>query len=167
MADLAYREVYLMNQIEARKHLIQTFQETGSLSETARRWHTSRQVVRKWLRRFQQGGEKGLQNKSRRPHHSPRQTPSQVEQLVLKARQATHYGRERLALYLQRCGISISPWLRTHGITTQVTFQTDWGDEFGGDNPSQIAALETRFLRPLQGALRRYPKGRKQCTMAE
>ena len=265
MADMAYREVYTMNPVEARKRLIRTFQETGNISETARRWHTSPQVVRKWLRRYREEGEEGLRDRSRRPHHSPRQTPPEVEQQVLEARRATNYGRERLALYLKReRGISISPytirhilrrhgvtkqskhsyqsiyparwawseetpfalmqvdakdildkkalgttlwhhlrqhrlpryqwtacdgrtrlrflayshrlnrtngiaflilallWLRTHGVTTKVTFQTDWGEEFGGDNPHRIASLEARFLQPLQGALCRYPKGRKQ-----
>ena len=51
MADLAYREVYAMDRVEARKHLGQTYRETGSISKTARLWHTSRQVVRKWVRR--------------------------------------------------------------------------------------------------------------------
>ena len=53
-------------------------------------------------------------------------------------------------------------WLRCYGITTAVTFQTDWGAEFGGDNPQHIAALQQRFLQPLNGTLRRYPLGRKQ-----
>ena len=30
MADVAYREVYVMNALEARKRLIQTHQEPGS-----------------------------------------------------------------------------------------------------------------------------------------
>jgi hypothetical protein len=50
MADLAYREVYAMNNVEARKRLIQTDQETKSLSATAKERHTSRQLVRKWVR---------------------------------------------------------------------------------------------------------------------
>ena len=264
MADMAYREIHAMNRIEARKLLIRTYEETGSVSETARLWHTSRQVVRKWVRRFQEEGEAGLEDHSCRPHHSPRQTPPKIEKQVREARKATKYGRERLALYLQRGGLHISPdtirhilrrcdpieivgrkrrkplypalwawevqepfsliqtdvkdvldkqalgpalwdhlrkhhlpryqwtacdgrtrlrflayshrlnrtnglaflvlvllWLRAHGIITPVTFQTDWGQEFGGDNPQQIAALEARFLQPLGGQLKRYPLGRK------
>jgi hypothetical protein len=46
MADVAYREVYVMKAVEARRRLISTYQETGSIRATARRWHTSRQVVR-------------------------------------------------------------------------------------------------------------------------
>jgi DNA invertase Pin-like site-specific DNA recombinase len=48
MPELAYREVYAMNRIEARRRLIQRYEETGSYSQTARLWHTSRHVVRKW-----------------------------------------------------------------------------------------------------------------------
>jgi len=263
MADMAYREVYAMNAEEARRRLIQTYTETGSISETARRWHTSRQVVRKWVRRFQAEGLDGLKDRSRRPHHSPRQTPAEIEQQVVQAREETRYGRERLALFLQTQGIFLSPntirhilrrncpsarrvarkplypalwawdveepfsllqtdakdvhdkqalgtqltthlrrqrlpryqwtacdartrlrflahshkltrtnglafmilvlmWLRAFDITTPVTFQTDWGEEFGGDNPARVAALSQRFLHPLGGDLQRYPKGRKQ-----
>ena len=52
-------------------------------------------------------------------------------------------------------------WLRAHSVQTHVTFQTDWGQEFGGDNPNQIAQLASRFLHPLDADLRRYPLGRK------
>jgi putative transposase len=252
-----------MKPVEARKRLIQTYRQTGSISETARRWHTSRLLVRKWVRRFEAEGEAGLQDRSRRPQHCPRQTPPEIESQVREAREATRYGRERLALYLRSLGLHASPhtirhilrrndpikhthqrrkplypalwawdvqepfsliqtdlkdildkqalgtalwdhirkhhlpryqwtacdgrtrlrflayshtktstnglafmvlvllWLRAFGITTTVTFQTDWGEEFGGNNPDHIAALERKFLAPLQGQLKRYPMGRK------
>jgi hypothetical protein len=35
----------------------QTYRETGSIRKTARRWHTTRQVVRRWVRRYQAEGE--------------------------------------------------------------------------------------------------------------
>jgi len=253
-----------MNRIEARKKLIQTYEETGSIKATARIWRTSPQVVRKWLRRYQKEGEEGLKDRSHRPHHIPRRTPPEIEQKVIEARQKTGYGPKRLSLWLQRQGILISHhtirhilerkglvnrrrqrrrplypahwaweedqplaffqvdakdildkqalgthlwqhfrrlhlpryqftfcdartrlrfllfadqlnrtnglaaliivllWLRAHNVQHQVIFQTDWGQEFGGDNPEQIAALEKRFLNPLGGKLMRYPLGRKQ-----
>lgn len=114
MPELAYSEVYTMNAEEARHHLIQTYQETDNTSEIARRWHTSRQVVRKWLRRFQQEGQARLQDRSRRPHHSPRQTPAEIERQVLRAWEQTHYGRERLAVYLERKGLKLSPHTIRH-----------------------------------------------------
>ncbi|MEA3377183.1 MAG: hypothetical protein U9R72_13415 [Chloroflexota bacterium] len=52
-------------------------------------------------------------------------------------------------------------WLRAFGIETAVTFQTDWGQEFGGNNPERVRHLSDQFLDPLDGQLARYPKGRK------
>ena len=51
MAESAHGEVGSMNRLEARRRLVQTRQETGSFSETARRWSSSRHLVRKWVRR--------------------------------------------------------------------------------------------------------------------
>ncbi len=53
MADLAYREVYVISRIKARLRFVSTCHEIGPIRETARRWHTSRQVAPKWLRRYQ------------------------------------------------------------------------------------------------------------------
>lgn len=50
--DLSYKEIYMMNPEQAKLRLLQTFWKSNSISETARRWKTSRQVVRKWLRRY-------------------------------------------------------------------------------------------------------------------
>ena len=59
-------------------------------------WHTSRNVVRKWLRRFEEGDEK-LKDRPRRPHSSPSKTSEDIEEKVLEARNRTGYGRKRLA----------------------------------------------------------------------
>ena len=63
------------------------------------------------------------------------------------------------------CGLAflllVLLWLRRFSIEGAVIFQTDWGMEFGGDNPKRVEEWTSRFLAPLGGALRRYPKGRK------
>jgi len=262
MPRLAYGRVYTMNAVEARKLLIETYQETESFSETARRWDTSRHVVRKWVRRYRTEGVQGLRDRSRRPDSSPGQTPPKIEEQVMAAWEKTHFGRRRLAHYLSRQGLELSPhtirhilrryrppqkrtrrkplypahwaweteepfsliqtdakdildkgalgtqrtthmcrqglpryqwtacdsrtrlrflayshrlnrtnglsfmmlvlmWLRAFQCETLVTFQTDWGQEFGGDNPQRVQQLSKQFLSPLDGQLARYPKGRK------
>ena len=70
--------------------------------------------MRKWVRRFQAQGEASLHDRSRRPHHSPRQTPPEVERQVMEAWEETHYGRRRLALYLQSQELHISPHTIRH-----------------------------------------------------
>lgn len=41
MAHLAHRDVYAMNRIEARLRLVTTYEETATISETARHWPTA------------------------------------------------------------------------------------------------------------------------------
>jgi hypothetical protein len=52
MTDLAYWEVTCMIRNEARYRLVITAADARSVSKTAGRWATSRQVVRKWLTHF-------------------------------------------------------------------------------------------------------------------
>ncbi|MCL0094356.1 helix-turn-helix domain-containing protein [Dehalococcoidales bacterium] len=73
--DISYYEVYTMSKEEARRLIIETYLDTGNLSLTARLWHTSRHVVRKWVRRFEEKGDEGIRDRSRRPQSSPQQTP--------------------------------------------------------------------------------------------
>ena len=259
--EVLYREIHAMNREEARKRLVDTFLTTGSLSMTARLWGTSRNLVRKWVKRFQEG--KGLKDCSRRPHTSPRRTLMEVEQKVVEARKRTGYGRKRLAWYLVREeGLELSPhtlrhilsrngfkgkkkprktfypahwaweegppfslaqvdtkdvldkgtlgtqlwdhmrkrrlpryqwtfceaktrlrflaysrelnltnglcfmalvmlWLRRYGIEGEVVWQTDWGEEFGGSNPTKLATLQERHFQLLGAKLARIPLGRK------
>jgi transposase len=98
-----------MDAVEARKLLIEIYQETGSFGETARRWQTSRHVVRKWVHRYEAEGETGLQDRSHRPHTSPGQTPPEIEERVMEAWEKTRYGHRRLAHYLARQGLELSP----------------------------------------------------------
>ncbi|PWH17794.1 MAG: hypothetical protein DDG58_07450 [Ardenticatenia bacterium] len=70
-------------------------------------------------------GEAGLEDCSRRPRASPCQTPPVWEQVVLQVCQETGLRRRRLALYLQRRGVSLSPHtirhiLRRHGCPSGV-----------------------------------------------
>lgn len=99
--DVCYKEAYTMNKAEARRRLVETYEATGNLSQTARLWGTSRPGVRKWVRRYQREGPSGLEDRSRRLRASPSQTPPKVEEMVVEARRKTGYGRKRLAvLYL-------------------------------------------------------------------
>jgi len=108
--DVSYREAYRMTPVEARRRLVETYTATQSISATARRWRTSRAVVRKWVRRYRARGLKGLEDASRRPQHSPEQTRPRLEQAVRQARKDTGYGRKRLAWLLRTTkNIQLSP----------------------------------------------------------
>ena len=85
MADVVYRGVCPMTRAKARLQLVMTYRETGNISETACRWHTWRQAIPKWFRRYEAEGISGLEDRAQRPRHSPRQTYAGIEDQVLRA----------------------------------------------------------------------------------
>jgi transposase InsO family protein len=60
----------------------------------------SRATVHKWVRRFAEGGEAALADRSSRPVRMPNRTPRRVEQRVLAARQRRRRGAVALAAEL-------------------------------------------------------------------
>lgn len=119
--QMRYQDLYRMNRVAAREKLLESFQRMGSISATARAWGTSRQVVRKYLKRFQAQGPAGLEDARRRPRNSPRQTPTGIEHMVVLMRKTTNFGCCRLARQLKESGLDLATttiWaiLRRRGI---------------------------------------------------
>jgi transposase len=69
-----------------------------------------RSTVWRWRKRLQEsGGEiEPLEEHSRRPHHSPRETPSAIQKRVLELRQAHGWGALKLQVLLAREGVRVS-----------------------------------------------------------
>lgn len=64
-----------------RQRMMQYLQGNGSVTETALRFKTSRKTVTKWRNRWD-GTIHSLEDRSRRPHHSPRKhTPEEISQI--------------------------------------------------------------------------------------
>ena len=57
----------------------------------------SRQTAWKWLRRFEAEGEAGLEDRTSRPHRSPRALAQEQVDAILAARHAHRFGPHRLA----------------------------------------------------------------------
>jgi putative transposase len=60
---------------------------TSDMTELCARYDISRKTGYKWLDRYLRDGPRGLEERSRRPTHSPRHTSEQVEQAIIEARQ--------------------------------------------------------------------------------
>lgn len=54
------------------------------IKPTAREYNTSPQVTRKWVKRFILSGYNGIDDISRRPHHSPLKTPQSIEKEIIR-----------------------------------------------------------------------------------
>jgi len=112
--DLSYGAAYSMNATEARRRLVETYAAERSITATARLWHTSRAVVRKWMRRYRERGLAGLDDMTRKPRSSPARTAPEIEQAVKDVRPDTGYGRKRLAWLLRTARLSSRPRCRGH-----------------------------------------------------
>jgi transposase InsO family protein len=90
---------------EVRRRLgwVRLYEQTGDAGLVCRRCGISRPTLRKWWRRYQTHGEKGLFSQSRRPHHTPGQKVFEREQaLILELRQTRNLGARRLQNELRR-----------------------------------------------------------------
>lgn len=81
-----YKYYHIMQQSKDKKpwryQMAQKAFEIG-VKPTARLFNTSPYVVRQWRDRFKAEGYAGLADRSRRPHHSPRQTPEHIKKYLI------------------------------------------------------------------------------------
>lgn len=75
-----------------------------AFSELCRRFGVSRKTGYKWLERYHAGGAEALQDRSRRPRHSPHQVPAAVAEAVIALRVETAWGGRKLRRRLQDLG---------------------------------------------------------------
>lgn len=75
----------------------------------------SRATVYKWLRRFREEGEAGLQDRSSAPLHRPRALAARRVQRILRLRDRTRLGPHRLAALLGCPRSTVYAVLRRHG----------------------------------------------------
>ena len=73
-----------------------------SMSELCERYGVSRPTGYKWLKRVEEEGERGFDERSRRPKNSPHQTPAAVERQLLEARAKYGWGAKKLLQVLRR-----------------------------------------------------------------
>jgi putative transposase len=71
------------------------------VSEIAERLGVSRQAVYDWKERERLDPEAGLNDRSRRPHHSPTRTAEAIEQRLIKERKLFKFGSKKILRRLQ------------------------------------------------------------------
>ena len=70
-----------VTQVSLREEFVKLASQPGTnRRELCRRFKISGKTGYKWLRRYQQEGRQGLEDRSRRPHHSPARSCDEVEQ---------------------------------------------------------------------------------------
>jgi transposase InsO family protein len=96
--------------LQRQEFVRQAQAEGANISALCRQSGISRKTGYKWLARYRTAGEGGLEDRSRRPHHSPGQTGAAVEAAVVQARQAhPAWGGRKLKAWLEQHGQTALP----------------------------------------------------------
>lgn len=80
-----------------RQLLVRRIEQGHRVADVAAQLGVSRTTAYKWWSRWQSEGDAGLDDRSSRPHHSPRRTPLLVELTIVSARLEHHAGPVQLA----------------------------------------------------------------------
>jgi transposase InsO family protein len=86
------------------------------VAHVAKAMGVSRQCGHYWLGRFDREGEVGLEDRSSRPHHSPRRTDAATEAKILQARATHRRGQDWLGPELGVPARTVSRVLRRHDV---------------------------------------------------
>lgn len=89
---------------EARERLawMDCYRECGNASFVCRKFGIARKSFYRWRKRYDPWDLTSLESFSRRPKHSPKKTPWDIEQEVLAIkREHPRWGKEKIALYLK------------------------------------------------------------------
>src|SRR3954452_14378372 len=71
------------------------------LRRAAERFQVSPTTAKRWADRYRSLGESGMADRSSRPHHSPRRTPTRTERRIIKVRILRRWGPARIAYLLK------------------------------------------------------------------
>lgn len=83
-------------------------------AEVARQFRVSRATVGKWLRRYREQGEAGLDDRSSAPYTHPRRTPPELEGRICAVRRQQGFGPHRIAWALGVARSTVYAVLRRH-----------------------------------------------------
>ena len=130
----------------------------ANIRELCRRYHITPRTGYKWLRRFEEGGEDALQDKSRRPHRSPRRSGADAEAAILAVRDAhPAWGARKILCCLRNkladsapCASTITEVLRRHGrINPEESVKHKPCHRFEKDVPNEMWQMDFKGHFPL------------------
>lgn len=128
---MPWKEVKVMDE---RRSFIEAFlKKEFTFAELCRQYEISRKTGYKWVDRFEENGDFGLKDKSKAPHHQPRQISEDILDLILSTKaQWHHWGPKKILGHLQKyyseedlpCRTTIENVLRKNGLVQARKLRT-------------------------------------------
>lgn len=124
--------------------------EGSNRRELCRRFEISPKTGYKWLKRYEQSGMAGLEDRSRRPLSSPARTPPEVEQRVIALRREHVWGGRKIERRLHDLGDLVVPTsstvtriLHRHSlITPQASAAATRWQRFEHEQPNDLWQMD-------------------------
>lgn len=88
--------------VKVRLKIIEYLEMCKSVAETARKFRVSRQIVRKWEKRYREEGIEGLKDKSKAPKNKRTVLTEEIIELILNLKKEYNYGPRRIKKLLQK-----------------------------------------------------------------
>lgn len=124
----------------------------------------SRSCAYSWVRRWRAEGEAGLEDRSCRPHTSPRRLDAEVEQRILAARARFKLGPHQLAWRLGLPRSTVYAVLRRHGLNRLDRMDRPSGQvvRYQRQQPGELVHVDVKKLGriPDGGGWRAHGRGR-------
>jgi transposase InsO family protein len=163
--EKALQQRQVRRRISIIKHASQT---TQNVAKTCRYYGISRKTFYKWVRRYEEHGESGLCDQSKRPIHFPRETSKEVVSKVLYLRQTYHFGAGRISSYLKRyheitlSSSTVHSILLRHGVNRLPANQRRYDrnkhhwKRYEKQQPGLRVQVDVKFLERIAGSNKRF-----------
>ncbi|WP_345613709.1 IS481 family transposase, partial [Pseudonocardia adelaidensis] len=100
-----------------RERLARCIVEDGwPLRRAAQRFQVSVGTAKRWADRFREDGPAAMSDRSSRPHHSPRRTPTRRERRIIKVRVLRRWGPARIGFLLGIAASTVHRVLTRYGL---------------------------------------------------
>jgi transposase InsO family protein len=100
----------------ARRLIVDRVHAGQPVAHVAKAMGVSRQCAHRWINRFNEAGDAGLEDRSSRPHRCPTQTAPEIEEQVLAARRELRCGPDQLTHEVGVPARTITRILRRNGV---------------------------------------------------
>ena len=133
----------------ARKLMVERVAAGWPAAHVAEQLGVSRATVHKWVRRFAEGGDPALGDRSSRPVRMPNRTSHKLEKKVLAARQRRKRGAVVLAADLGLNPSTVGRILRRHNVAHLAAIDPITGERVRGSSRRS----PNRYEHPTPGAM--------------
>ncbi len=138
--------------LAGREQLVVTIERGASIRCAARTFNVSPATAHKWWHRYLAGGPESLENRSSRPHRSPRLLPAPEQERICEVRRHTGWGPRLIAGVVGRPHSTVHATLRRRGISRRPRPKREEVRRYEWPCPGDLLHMDTkryaRFTRP-------------------